>query len=118
MVGSKVLIVDDEERMRRLVGDFLKKQGYAVIEAADGREALDLFMAHQDFDLIILDVMMPEYDGWAVCREIRKSSQVPIIMLTAREKNLMNFSALTLVQMNTSPSRSVSKYWLPGYRHC
>ncbi|MDD4262795.1 MAG: response regulator, partial [Syntrophaceticus schinkii] len=60
MVGSKVLIVDDEERMRRLVGDFLKKQGYAVIEAADGREALDLFMAHQDFDLIILDVMMPE----------------------------------------------------------
>jgi two-component system response regulator ResD len=84
LLASKILIVDDEERMRRLVGDFLKKQGYAVIEAADGREALDLFVADRDIDLIILDVMMPEYDGWAVCREIRKSSQVPIIMLTAR----------------------------------
>jgi two-component system response regulator ResD len=78
MVASKILIVDDEDRMRRLVGDFLKKQGYAVTEAADGREALDLFMAQSDIDLIILDVMMPEYDGWAVCREIRKTSQVPL----------------------------------------
>lgn len=83
-LARKILIVDDEERMRRLVGDFLKKQGYVVIEAADGREALNLFAADQGIDLIILDVMMPEYDGWAVCREIRKSSLVPIIMLTAR----------------------------------
>jgi DNA-binding response OmpR family regulator len=81
---AKILIADDEERMRRLVGDFLKKVGYTVIEAADGHEALDLFCNDQNIDLIILDVMMPEYDGWAVCREIRKSSQIPIIMLTAR----------------------------------
>lgn len=84
MMTSKILIVDDEKRMRRLVGDFLKKQGYTVIEAADGHKALELFMADRDIDLIILDVMMPEYDGWAVCREIRKSSRLPIIMLTAR----------------------------------
>ena len=81
---AKILIADDEERMRRLVGDFLKKVGYTVIEAADGHEALDLFCNDQNIDLIILDVMMPEYDGWAVCREIRKSSQIPVIMLTAR----------------------------------
>jgi len=81
---AKILIADDEERMRRLVGDFLKKLGYTVIEAADGHEALDLFSNEQNIDLIILDVMMPEYDGWAVCREIRKSSQIPVIMLTAR----------------------------------
>jgi len=77
-------MADDEDRMRRLVGDFLKKEGYTVIEAADGRQALDLFFENEDIDLIILDVMMPGYDGWTVCREIRKSSQVPIIMLTAR----------------------------------
>lgn len=81
---KKILIADDEARMRKLVGDFLKKEGYSVIEAADGRQALDLFFESQNFDLIILDVMMPGYDGWAVCREIRKSSQAPIIMLTAR----------------------------------
>ena len=81
---AKILIADDEERMRRLVGDFLKKIGYTVIEAADGHEALELFSNDQNIDLIILDVMMPEYDGWAVCREIRKSSQIPVIMLTAR----------------------------------
>lgn len=84
MGTKKILIADDEARMRKLVGDFLKKEGYIVIEAADGREALDLFSNYGDFDLIILDVMMPGYDGWAVCREVRKSSQVPIIMLTAR----------------------------------
>lgn len=70
--------------MRKLVGDFLKKQGYLVVEAADGREALEVFSSEPDIDLIILDVMMPVYDGWSVCREIRKTSQVPIIMLTAR----------------------------------
>ncbi|MFA5881809.1 MAG: response regulator transcription factor [Eubacteriales bacterium] len=84
MGNTKILIADDEARMRKLVGDFLKKEGYSVIEAADGQEALDLFHRNDNLDLIILDVMMPEYDGWAVCREIRKSSQVPIIMLTAR----------------------------------
>lgn len=84
MGARRILIADDEDRMRRLVGDFLKKEGYTVIEAADGRQALDLFFENEDIDLIILDVMMPGYDGWTVCREIRKSSQVPIIMLTAR----------------------------------
>ncbi|MGI5927440.1 MAG: response regulator transcription factor [Thermacetogeniaceae bacterium] len=84
MVAGKILIADDEDRMRKLVGDFLKKQGYLVVEAADGREALEVFSSEPDIDLIILDVMMPVYDGWSVCREIRKTSQVPIIMLTAR----------------------------------
>lgn len=84
LVAGKILIADDEDRMRKLVGDFLKKQGYLVVEAADGREALEVFSSEPDIDLIILDVMMPVYDGWSVCREIRKTSQVPIIMLTAR----------------------------------
>jgi len=84
LVAAKILIADDEDRMRKLVGDFLKKQGYQVVEAADGRETLEVFSSEPDIDLIILDVMMPVYDGWSVCREIRKTSQVPIIMLTAR----------------------------------
>lgn len=84
MGAKKILIADDEARMRKLVGDFLKKEGYSVIEAADGRQALKLFWENEDLDLIILDVMMPGYDGWTVCREVRKQSQVPIIMLTAR----------------------------------
>ena len=84
MSSKRILIADDEARMRKLVADFLKKDGCTVIEAADGQEALDLFHNTGDVDLIILDVMMPVYDGWTVCREIRKSSQVPIIMLTAR----------------------------------
>ena len=80
----KILVVDDESRMRKLVKDFLAKEGYLVIEAEDGAEALDLFYAQKDISLIILDVMMPKIDGWQVCREIREHSQVPIIMLTAR----------------------------------
>lgn len=83
-MAKKILIADDEARMRRLVADFLKKAGYDTLEAANGREALELIADTTDIDLVILDVMMPEYDGWAVCREIRKSSPVPIIMLTAR----------------------------------
>ncbi|MCX7920601.1 MAG: response regulator transcription factor [Clostridia bacterium] len=85
MAGEKILIADDEERMRKLVSDFLKKQGYFVFEAEDGRKALDIFNnGQQSFDLIILDVMMPGLDGWEVCKEIRKNSSIPIIMLTAR----------------------------------
>jgi Response regulators consisting of a CheY-like receiver domain and a winged-helix DNA-binding domain len=84
MNGKKVLVVDDEPLIRKLVTDFLKKEGYVTIEAEDGRKALDLFYDEKDIDLIILDVMLPEYDGWTVCREIRKKSRVPIIMLTAR----------------------------------
>lgn len=84
MEKSKILVVDDESRMRKLVRDFLVKNNYEVVEAADGEEALDLFFEINDIDLVILDVMMPKMDGWQVCREIRNYSKVPIIMLTAR----------------------------------
>ena len=80
----KILVVDDESRMRKLVRDFLEKQNFAVLEAGDGSEALDIFFDNQDIELIILDVMMPKMDGWQVCREVRGYSEVPIIMLTAR----------------------------------
>lgn len=80
----KVLVVDDESRMRKLVKDFLQRENFDVLEAGDGSEALDIFFADQDIALIILDVMMPKMDGWQVCREIRAYSKVPIIMLTAR----------------------------------
>ncbi len=80
----KILVVDDESRMRKLVRDFLEKQNFAVLEAGDGSEALDVFFDNQDIALIILDVMMPKMDGWQVCREVRGYSKVPIIMLTAR----------------------------------
>ncbi len=84
MNGKKILVVDDEPLIRKLVTDFLKKEGYSTIEADNGRKAMDLFFEDGDIDLIILDVMLPEYDGFTVCREIRKKSRVPIIMLTAR----------------------------------
>ncbi|MDE5939549.1 MAG: response regulator transcription factor [Lachnospiraceae bacterium] len=84
MDKSKILVVDDESRMRKLVRDFLVKNNYEVVEAADGEEALDLFFEKDDMDLVILDVMMPKMDGWQVCREIRAYSKVPIIMLTAK----------------------------------
>ena len=80
----KILVVDDESRMRKLVRDFLVKHDFDVVEAGDGEAALDLFYDDKDIALIILDVMMPKMDGWEVCREIRKNSKVPIIMLTAR----------------------------------
>lgn len=80
----KVLVVDDESRMRKLVKDFLMKSGYDVLEAGDGEEAVDLFFREKEIALIILDVMMPKMDGWQVCREIRQYSKVPIIMLTAK----------------------------------
>ena len=75
MNGKTILVVDDEPLIRKLVTDFLKKEGYTTIEAEDGRKALDLFSDDNDIDLIILDVMLPEYDGWTVCREIRKKSK-------------------------------------------
>ena len=80
----KVLVVDDESRMRKLVKDFLTVKGFQVIEASDGEEAVDVFFDQKDIALILLDVMMPKMDGWEVCKTIRKYSQVPIIMLTAR----------------------------------
>ncbi len=80
----KVLVVDDESRMRKLVKDFLVKKEFTVLEAANGEEALELFFGDKDIALLILDVMMPKMDGWQVCREIRNYSKVPIIMLTAK----------------------------------
>ena len=84
MSGQKIMVVDDEARMRKLVSDFLTKEGYEVVEAADGEAAMDHFYEEKDIALVILDVMMPKMDGWQVLREIRESSQVPVIMLTAR----------------------------------
>lgn len=86
MEKIKILVVDDESRMRKLVKDFLSREGYTVLEAADGVEAMDIFYGDKDIALIILDVMMPRMDGWQVCREIRESSKVPVIMLTARSE--------------------------------
>ena len=82
----KILVVDDEARMRKLVKDFLTNKGFAVIEAGDGEEAVDVFFAQKDIALVLLDVMMPKMDGWEVLRTIRKYSQVPVIMLTARSE--------------------------------
>ena len=84
MDSLKVLMVDDESRMRKLVSDFLTRKGYDVIEAGDGEEAIDKFYEDKDIALIILDVMMPKMNGWDACKEIRKNSNVPIIMLTAK----------------------------------
>lgn len=82
----KILMADDESRMRKLVRDFLAKEGYEVLEAADGSEALDIFYENNDISLIILDVMMPNIDGLEVCREIRSQSKIPIILLTAKSE--------------------------------
>ena len=84
MEKIKILIVDDESRMRKLIRDFLEREGYQILEASDGIEAMDMFYANKNIDLIILDVMMPRMDGWQVCKEVREHSKVPIMMLTAR----------------------------------
>ena len=84
MEKLKIMVVDDEARMRKLVKDFLVKSNFDVLEAGDGEEAVDKFYENKDIALILLDVMMPKMDGWEVVREIRKYSQVPIIMLTAK----------------------------------
>ncbi len=86
MEQLKILVVDDEARMRKLVKDFLSVKGFTVVEAANGEEAVDIFFEQKDIALIILDVMMPKMDGWETCKTIRKYSQVPIIMLTARSE--------------------------------
>ncbi len=84
MEQIKILVADDESRMRKLINDFLSKKGYLIIEAADGAEAMDLFYSVNDISLVITDVMMPKLDGWQVLKEIRESSSVPVIMLTAK----------------------------------
>ena len=93
---QKILIADDEVRITALVSDFLRSAGYETVTAADGAEALRLFSEQGDFALVLLDIMMPEMDGWEVCREIRKTSRVPIVMLTARAEEfdqLMGFES-------------------------
>ena len=80
----KILVVDDESRMRKLVHDFLAREGYEVLEAGDGEEALDIFYQQKDIALLVLEIMMPRINGFEVCREIRQTSKVPIIMLTAK----------------------------------
>jgi len=86
MNDLKILVVDDESRMRKLVKDFLNRAGFQVLEAGDGEEAVDVFFSTKGIDLLVLDVMMPRMDGWEVVREIRKVSEVPIIMLTAKDQ--------------------------------
>lgn len=86
MEQIKILVVDDESRMRKLVRDFLEWEGYQVLEAGDGMEAMEIFYEDKDIALVILDVMMPRMDGWQTCREIRETSEVPVIMLTARSE--------------------------------
>ena len=105
MDNMKILVADDESRMRKLVKDFLVKSGYIVVEAADGEEAVDIFMSTNDIDLIILDVMMPKLDGYGVAEEIRKVSNVPIIMLTAKsdEKDELKGFELGVDEYITKP---------------
>lgn len=95
MDRKKILIVDDEVRMRKIVADFLLREGYQIIEAGDGEEAMVQFAEEQP-DLLILDVMMPRMDGWQVCREIRKNSNVPIIMVTARSEEIDELTGFEL----------------------
>ncbi len=95
MDKKKILVVDDEERMRKIVSDFLHREGYEIEEAGDGAEAVEKFET-SPADLIILDVMMPRMDGWQVCREIRKTSKVPIIMLTARSEEMDELTGFEL----------------------
>ena len=105
MEGLKILVVDDESRMRKLVKDFLVKENFAVLEASNGEEAVDVFMSTKNIALIILDVMMPKLDGYGVAQEIRKISMVPIIMLTAKsdEKDEIKGSELGIDEYITKP---------------
>lgn len=105
MEKIKILIVDDESRMRKLIRDFLEREGYQILEASDGVEAMDLFYGDKSIDLIILDVMMPRMDGWEVCKEVREYSKVPIIMLTARaeERNELKGFELGVDEYITKP---------------
>ena len=105
MAVQKILVVDDEARMRKLVSDFLVREGFEVLEAEDGEKAMDLFYSNKDIALVILDVMMPKMDGWQVLREIRESSQVPVVMLTARadEKDELRGFELGVDEYVTKP---------------
>ena len=105
MAVQKILVVDDEARMRKLVSDFLVREGFEVLEAGDGEKAMDIFYSNKDIALVILDVMMPKMDGWQVLGELRESSQVPVIMLTARsdEKDELRGFELGVDEYVTKP---------------
>ena len=91
---TKIILADDEERWRMIVHDFLDREGYTVLEAADGKQAVELMRANPDVDLVILDIMMPVMDGLEACREIRRFSQVPVLMVTAREDEESEISGM------------------------
>ena len=112
----KILVVDDESRMRKLVRDFLVKSNFEVLEAGDGEEALDIFYKDKDIALIILDVMMPKMDGWQVCREIRVNSKVPIIMLTARGDERDELQGFQLGVDEYIPNPSAPRSWWRGWK--
>ena len=105
----KILVVDDESRMRKLVKDFLEREGFEVLEAGDGMEAMEIFYEEKEIALIILDVMMPKMDGWQVCREVRQSSKVPIIMLTARSE----MSGMNCRDLSSGVDEYISKPFSP-----
>lgn len=110
----KILVVDDESRMRKLVHDFLAREGYEVVEAADGEEALDIFYSDKEISLIVLDVMMPKINGWEVCREIRKISKLPIIMLTAKGDESDELNGFEIALMNIYQSHFHQRFLLRG----
>ena len=112
MDALKILMVDDEERMRKLVKDFLTNKGFSVVEAGDGEEALEIFFAQKDIALILLDVMMPKMDGWEVLKTIRKYSKVPVIMLTARSEERDELQGFSLGVDEYISNHSVQRSWL------
>ena len=121
MEALKILMVDDEARMRKLVRDFLTNKGFKVIEAADGEEAVDIFFAQKDIALILLDVMMPKMDGWEVLKTIRKYSQVPVVMLTARSEERDELQGFSLgvdeyISKPFSPKILVARVEVGGIR--
>lgn len=116
MENIKVLVVDDEAKMRKLVKDFLSIKGFTVVEAGDGEEALEIFYKEKDIKLILLDVMMPRMDGWETLRAIREQSDLPIIMLTARSRKEMSCWALIWEWTSISPSPSAPRYWWRGWK--
>lgn len=95
-MAIKALVVDDEKRIRKIIGDYLKNDGFDVIEAENGNEALTMFYSNNDIDIIVLDVMMPEKSGWEVCKEIREESDIPVIFLTALGENHDEIHGLNL----------------------
>ncbi len=105
-----VLIVEDEKRMREIVTTYFESAGYNVLEASNGLEAIDLF-ENETVDLVLLDIMMPQIDGWTVCKRLRTKSDIPIIIITARSEMKTSCLDLTLGRTTMSPNPSVQKSW-------